>query len=315
MPRAAHHRGFVMLIVLQTAIDAISLGSIYALTALGIGLIFGILRLINFAHGDFVTIGAYALIVPSAAVVATPSIGAWPAYFMIPAVIAVVIVVALATERVAFRPLRGASMASLLVGSFAVSYVLQHVILLVYSGRPKAVDVGMKLAESVNVAGLRVPAIELVAIAAALVLLAVLALFLRKTSFGIEMRAASEDFQMARLLGVRANVVIALAFAISGLLAAVVSLLLITQSGVLSVQMGLGVVMVAFVATVIGGMGSLLGAVVGGFVVGCASGVLQVLLPDSMKQMREVFVFAVVILILLVRPQGIVVARAAQERI
>ena len=303
------------MIVLQTVIDAVSLGSIYALTALGIGLIFGILRLINFAHGDFITIGAYALILPSTAVVATPSLGAWPAYFMIPAVIAVVIVVALSTERVAFRPIRGASMASLLVASFAVSYILQHVILLVYSGRPKAVDVGMKLAESINFAGLRVPAIELVAIAAALVLLATLALFLRKTTYGVQMRAAAEDFQMARFLGVRANIVIALAFAISGMLAAVVSLLLITQSGVLSVQMGLGVVMVAFVATVIGGMGSLVGAVVGGFVVGCASGVLQAILPDSMKQMREAFVFGFVILLLLVRPQGLVVTSATQERV
>jgi branched-chain amino acid transport system permease protein len=304
-----------MLIILQTVIDAVSLGSIYALTALGIGLIFGILRLINFAHGDFITIGAYALIVPSAAVVATPSLGAWPSYFMVPAVIAVVIAVALATERVVFRPMRGADMASLLVGSFAVSYILQHVILLVYSGRPKAVDVGMKLAESINFAGLRVPAIELVAIAAALVLLAGTALFLRKTTYGVQMRAAAEDFQMARFLGVRANIVIALAFAISGLLAAVVSLLLITQSGVLSVQMGLGVVVVAFVATVIGGMGSLIGAVVGGFVVGCASGILQAVLPDGMKQMREAFVFGFVILILLVRPQGLVVTRAAQERV
>jgi branched-chain amino acid transport system permease protein len=303
------------MIILQTVIDAVSLGSIYALTALGIGLIFGVLRLINFAHGDFITLGAYALIVPSAAVVATPSIGAWPFYFMIPAVMAVVIMIALLTERVAFRPLRGANMATLLVASFAVSYILQHVILLVYSGRPKAVDVGMKLAESINLGELRVPAIELVAISAALVLLGGLAFFLRHTTYGVQMRAASEDFQMARLLGVRANIVIAFAFAISGLLAAVVSLLLITQSGVLSVTMGLGVVMVAFVATVIGGMGSLLGAVVGGFVVGCASGILQVLLPDSMKQMREAFVFGVVILILLVRPQGLVVTRAVQERV
>src|SRR5690349_14438227 len=131
-----------MTLVLQAFIDALSLGSIYALTALGIGLIFGILRLIHFAHRDFITIGAYSLIVPSAAVVALPVLGAWPLYLMVPAVIVVVVLVALATERVAFRPLRQASMASLLVASFAVSYVLQHVILLVYSGRPKAVNVG-----------------------------------------------------------------------------------------------------------------------------------------------------------------------------
>jgi branched-chain amino acid transport system permease protein len=304
-----------MTLVLQALIDAVSLGSIYALTALGIGLIFGILRLINFAHGDFITIGAYSLILPSAAVVATPSLGAWPVYLLVPAVIAVVVVVALATERVAFRPLRQASMASLLVASFAVSYILQHVILLIYSGRPKAVNVGMNLAQSINFAGLRVPAIELVSIGAALVLLGGLGLFLRHTNYGVQMRAAAEDFQMARFLGVRANFVIALAFAISGMLAAVVSLILVTQSGVLSVQMGLGVVMMAFVATVIGGMGSLVGAAVGGFVVGVGSGILQAALPDDMKLVREAFVFGFVILLLLVRPHGIIVTRTARERV
>jgi branched-chain amino acid transport system permease protein len=304
-----------MTLVLQALIDAVSLGSIYALTALGIGLIFGILRLINFAHGDFITIGAYSLILPSAAVVATPTLGAWPLYLLVPGVIAVVVVVALATERVAFRPMRQASMASLLVASFAVSYILQHVILLIYSGRPKAVNVGMNLAQSINFAGLRVPAIELVSIGAALVLLGGLGLFLRRTNYGVQMRAAAEDFQMARFLGVRANFVIALAFAISGMLAAVVSLILVTQSGVLSVQMGLGVVMMAFVATVIGGMGSLVGAAVGGFVVGVGSGILQAALPDDMKLVREAFVFGFVILLLLVRPQGIIVTRAARERV
>jgi branched-chain amino acid transport system permease protein len=302
-------------IVLQAIIDAVSLGSIYALTALGIGLIFGILRLINFAHGDFITIGAYSLIVPSAAVVATPLLSAAPIYVMIPGVVAVVILVALVTERIAFRPMRNASMASLLVASFAVSYILQHVILLIYSGRPKAVNVGMHLAESINFAGLRIPAIELVAIGGALVLLSGLAIFLRFTSYGVQMRAAAEDFQMARFLGVRANFVIALAFALSGALAAVVSLILITQGGVLSVQMGLSVVMMAFVATVIGGMGSLVGAAVGGFVVGVASGVLQQVLPDDMKLVREAFVFGFVIILLLVRPQGLIVTRAARERI
>jgi branched-chain amino acid transport system permease protein len=299
----------------QIVIDAVSLGSLYALTALGIGLIFGILRLINFAHGDFITIGAFALIVPSVAVVATPFIGTWPPYLMIPAIIAIVIVIALGTERIAFRPLRGATMSSLLIASFAVSYILQHLIILIFTGRPKAVNVGAELAKHISFLDLRVPAIQLVTIGAAIVMLGGLALFLKRTSYGVQMRAASEDFETARLLGVRANTVIALAFAISGLLAAVVSLIFITQTGILSFRMSLNLVIVAFVSTVIGGIGSLVGAAAGGFLVGVASVVLQTVLPDDYKLTRDAFVFGFVILVLIFRPEGLIVTRAVRERV
>ena len=304
-----------MTIFFQVLIDAVSLGGLYALTALGIGLIFGILRLINFAHGDFITIGAYALIVPSVAVVATPFIGAWPGYLMVPAIIGIVIAVALLSERVAFRPLRGANPATLLISSFAVSYFLQHLILMIYGSRPKSVNIGAALTEHIAFFDLRVPAIQLVTIMAAIVLLAGLALFLKKTTFGVQMRAAAEDFRMARLLGVRANTVIAMAFAISGLLAAVVSLIFITQTGILNYRMSISLVIVAFVSTVIGGMGSLVGAAAGGFLVGIASVVLQAVLPQELKLTRDAFVFGAVILILLFRPQGLVVTRAARERV
>lgn len=299
----------------QIVIDAVSLGSLYALTALGIGLLFGILRLINFAHGNFITIGAYALIVPSTAVVATPFIGAWAWFLMIPAIIAIVIVVALGTERIAFRPLRGANMSSLLIASFAVSYILDHVIILIFTGRPKAVNVGAELARHISFLDLRVPAIQLVTIAAAIILLGGLALFLKRTSYGIQMRAAAEDFDTARLLGVRANTVIALAFAISGLLAAVVSLIFITQTGILSFRMSLNLVIVAFISTVIGGIGSLVGAAAGGFLVGVASVVLQTVLPDDYKLTRDAFVFGFVVLVLIFRPDGLIVTRAVRERV
>ncbi|MBM3516604.1 MAG: branched-chain amino acid ABC transporter permease [Alphaproteobacteria bacterium] len=304
-----------MTIVLQIAIDAISLGSLYALTALGIGLIFGILRLINFAHGDFITIGAFALIVPSAAVVASPFIGAWPFWALIPAIILIVIVLALAAERIAFRPLRGANPATLLIASFAVSYVLQHVILLIYTGRPKSVDIGGGLTEHIALGELRVPVIQIVTIAVSVALLVGLAVFMRRTTFGVQMRAAAEDFHMARLLGVRANTVIALAFGISGLLAGVVSLIYISQTGMLSFRMSLQLVMVAFIATVIGGMGSLVGAAVGGFVVGIASVALQAVLPEDAALMRDAFIFGFVILVLMIRPQGLIITRAARQRV
>jgi branched-chain amino acid transport system permease protein len=132
---------------------------------------------------------------------------------------------------------------------------------------------------------------------------------------GVAMRAASEDFRMARLLGVRANRVIAAAFAISGFLAAVVSLLLVAQTGVLSYQMGVPLVLFAFVATVVGGMGSLAGAVLGGFIVGVASVFFQVALPIDWRPNRDVWVYGMILLILLLRPSGLIKVRSVTERV
>jgi branched-chain amino acid transport system permease protein len=304
-----------MVEALQYAIDALSLGSLYALAALGIGLLFGVLRLINFAHGDFISIGAYALIVPSLNVMATMYIGALPWPAMVAAVVVVVILVALVSEAVVFRPLRAASPATMMIGSFALSFVIQYVLLLIYGSRPKAVDLWSILSQQIAIGGVRIQQLQLVTIVVTALLLAALALFLHKTRFGVEMRAAAEDFRMARLLGVRANLVIALAFALSGGLAAVVSLLYLTQSGILTIQMGVPLMLFAFIATVVGGMGSLLGAVVGGFTVGILSVALQVLLPSGLRSFRDAFVFLLVIAILLWRPTGLVQARAIKERV
>jgi branched-chain amino acid transport system permease protein len=142
-----------------------------------------------------------------------------------------------------------------------------------------------------------------------------LVLFLKKTSLGVQLRAAAEDFQMARLLGVPANRVIAIAFAISGILGGTISLLFVIQTGTLDIKLGMMPVVYAFFATVIGGMGSLPGAVLGGFVVGIVGVLLQSYLPEDMRAFRDAGVFALVILILLVRPQGLIVTSAAKERV
>jgi branched-chain amino acid transport system permease protein len=155
----------------------------------------------------------------------------------------------------------------------------------------------------------------LAAIAATLVSLIGLAVFFRKSRIGVEMRAAAEDFTMARLLGVRANRVIAAAFAISGLLASVVSLYLVAQTGTVSYKMGVNMVLIAFVASVIGGMGSLPGAALGGFLVGVVSVGLQAYLPIDFRPYRDAFVFLAFIAFLLWRPQGLLVARGERERI
>lgn len=303
--------------ILQNLVDAFSLGSLYALCALGIGLIFGIMRLINFAYGEFITFGAYALVIPTASAVAQKFIGGFPAPLLIAAIIAVVVLLAIASEWIAFRPLRRreAAPATLLVSSFAISYFLQNFILFVHSGRPKSVNIFPDLTAPLDVMGLRVPIIDVVTIATGFLLVLALWLFLRRTMIGIQMLAAAEDFRMARLLGVRADRVIAVAFAITGILAAVVSLLIVTKSGVLDFRMGVPLVIFAFVATVIGGMGSLVGAVLGGYLLGILSVLLQALLPAELRPARDAFLFGVVIIVLLFRPHGLIRARATLERV
>jgi len=303
-----------MIAALQILVDAISLGSLYALATLGVGLVFGVLRLTNFAYGDFITVASYALIVPTAGATEIV-IGRWPWPFLVTAAVGVVVIVSMTSEYLVFRPLRTAKPAVLMIGSFALGYIIQNIIILVYDGRPKAVGLWPDLGEAIMLSGLRVPKLELLTIVVTLVLVGALVLFLKVSPFGVQMRAASEDFRMARMLGVRANTVIGTALAISGFLAAVVSLLFLAQVGVMSFNMGVPLMLFAFVATVIGGMGSLTGALIGGYILGFASILLQALLPEDLRTFRDAFVFAVVIVILVVRPQGLLMPRAARERV
>jgi branched-chain amino acid transport system permease protein len=299
----------------QVLIDAIALGSLYALVALAIGLVFGVMKLINFAQADYITIGAYSLVIPTAASSPALMFGSLPWVAMIFCVVLTVTILALITERIAFRPLRNSDPTTLLISSFAVSYFLQSLILLVHGGRPKSVNIGDALTRPIDIFGLRVGGVQFLTMAVALLLLIVLVLFLKRTSIGIQLRAASEDFSMARLLGVPANRVIAIAFAISGILGGAISLVFVIQTGTLDIRMGMMPTVYAFFATVIGGIGSLPGAVLGGYIVGILSVFLQAYLPDEMRPFRDAGVFTIVILILLMRPQGLIVTSAAKERV
>jgi branched-chain amino acid transport system permease protein len=299
----------------QVLIDAVALGSLYALVALAIGLVFGVMKLINFAQADYVTVGAYSLVVPTAA--ATPALmfGSLPWVAMVFCVVLTVTLLALVTERLAFRPLRNSDPTTLLISSFAVSYFLQSLILLLHGGRPKSVSIGDALTRAIELFGIRIPGVQLLTMGVALGLLILLVVFLKKTPIGIQLRAAAEDFNMARLLGVPANRVIAIAFAISGILGGTISLLFVIQTGTLDIRMGIMPTVYAFFATVIGGIGSLPGAVAGGYIVGILSVFLQAYLPDEMRPFRDAGVFSVVILILLLRPQGLIVTSAVKERV
>ena len=293
------------MIVIQNAIDAISLGAVYALAALGIGLIFSIMRLINFAHGELIMVGGFTLY----------ALAGQPYLVMGLAAILVAAILALGLERVAFRPLRKASPATLLISSFAVSYLLQHVVLMIFGSRPMGVDFLPQLGDAVELGPLRVPELQLAAIVVTVISMTGLALFFRRSRIGVEMRAAAEDFTMARLLGVRANRVIAVAFVISGVLASMVSLYLVAQTGTVSYKMGVNMVLIAFVASVIGGKGSLVGAALGGFLVGIVSVSLQAYLPVDLRPYRDAFVFLAFIAFLLWRPQGLMTRRADMERV
>jgi branched-chain amino acid transport system permease protein len=289
----------------QNVVDAVSLGSLYALFALGIALIFGVMKLINFAHGDLIAVAAYTLFY----------LLGLPWLLLVPLTLGTAVVLALAMDRVAFRPVRGADPATLLVTSFAVSVLIHNALLLTVGARPKGVTLPAFLGEATTLFGLRVQKLSFVIVAVTASLLAALAVFLKKTLIGVQMRAAAEDFEAARLLGVRANRVIAVAFALSGLLGGIASILLVSQTGTLRPAMGLTPVLIAFLATVIGGMGSLTGAVFGGFLLGALTVALQTVLPLELREYRDAFAFSIVVLILLFRPQGLFVSRLATPRV
>ena len=294
-----------MNLALQYAIDALNVGGLYALVALGIGLIFGIMRLINFAHGEIVMIGAYAMWL----------VVDMPTPVVIVFSIAVVALLALGIERVAFRPLREVSPSTLLVAAFAVSYFLQNLAVMVFGARPKPFVFADVLSGNVEIGGLRIAILQLVTLALTALALAGLTVLLKRTSIGVQLRAASQDFRAARLCAVRANRVIAFAFVLSGLLGWIVSFVYAAQLAQLSPAMGVRPVVIAFVATILGGLGSLVGAVAGGFLVGGLTVLLDAVLSAELRAFKEAFLFGLVLVLLLARPQGLVAVAAMKERV
>jgi branched-subunit amino acid ABC-type transport system permease component len=290
-------------LVVQYGIDAISLGSLYALYALGLALIFGIMRLINFAHGELITAGAYVLVLV-----------ALPEAVLVPLTLLVVVALALAMERVAFRPVRDASPATLLITSFALSYLLQNVATLAWGSLPRTTNFAAGLSTSFVVGSIRIQKLDVLTVGVTLALLVALSTFLRRTTLGVQMRAAAEDFRTARVLGVRAGVVVAAAFALSGVLAAAASILLVAKTGTVTPGLGVNAVLFGFIATIVGGLGSLPGAVLGGFSIGALTVILQASLPLEPRAYRDAFVFAAVLLVLVVRPQGLLPSRSAAAR-
>lgn len=289
----------------QLVIDTISLGALYALLALGIALIFGIMNLINFAHGELVMIGGYSLVLLAA--IAVP--------VMIVTTLVIVVVSAMLMDRIAFRPVRRADPTTLLITSFALSYLLQNLAIMIFGSLPRTTGAGSGLDRVIEIGSVAVSRLDLTVIAVGGLLIVGLVLLIRRTSIGIQMRAAAEDFETARLLGVKADRVIATGFGISGLLGAVASFFLVAKGGSVSPTLGVSVVLVAFIATIVGGLGSLQGAVLAGFGLGVVTVAFQNVLPAGLVVYRDAFVFLVVLLTLVLRPAGLVPQRARAVRV
>lgn len=285
-------------IIIQQAINALSLGSLYALLALGLAMVYSVLGLMNFAYGELVAMVGYTIYF---------SINAGLPYgFAAILGIIVSIIVALLTELIAFRPLRKASYAAVLFSTFAMSVFLQNLIRQAVSPRPRGINVPALIDSVIKIGSFRISTLSVVTLVISLVSMGLLVGFLQKTKSGLAIRAAAANFEIARLLGVPANRVISLAFMVSGLLAGIGGVLWVSRIGGITPTMGFKPVLSSFIAIIIGGLGNLKGAVVGGFVFGLLEVLLQVVLPPSTRPFIDAFVLLIVVIILAIKPEGLV---------
>ena len=291
--------------VLQTLVDAVALGLLYALVAMGIGLVFGVMRLVNFAHGELLTAGAYALLLTNDL----------PLAVGLAACFGAVVALALAME-VVYRPLRTTTPTTMLVTTFAVSFLLQAVALLAFGARGRNVGVLSELNRAVSIGDLRVRWVTLVSIGVGALLLTATAFVLARTDVGLQMRAAAMDATTAQLLGVRATTVIRFAFLLAAVVAASATVLLTVQRPLVTPSYGFQLVIPALVGVVVGGLDRLVSATLGGFAIGFATAVLGDVLPADGRVFLDTALFLLVILVLLVRPGGLFGrTRAAWERV
>lgn len=292
-------------VALQQLLNALSLGSIYALLALGLAVVFSVLGLLNFAYGELVTVNGYAMFL---------LIGSGVGFWVAGAIgILVAVAASLVIELVAFRPLRRASATAVIFSSFAVAVIIQNLIRNLISPRPQGIAVPNWLDGVMSMGPFRFPVLSLVTVAVAVVAVTVLTAFLGRSRHGLAMRAAAEDFRTTRLMGAPAGRLVVLAFAVSGLLAGLAGFLWIARRGAVTPTMGFTPLLQAFIAVVLGGFGKLSGAVYGGFLLAFIEVVLQVLLPVGMRPFTAAFTLVVVVVILFVRPQGL--AKAVEGRV
>jgi branched-chain amino acid transport system permease protein len=282
-------------------VSAISLGALYALIAVSVGLVFGVLRQVNLAQGEVIAFGAYSL---------------WmmrdlPAWLAIVLCFGVCVAGSLVLQVAVFRPLRGASPLTTLIATFGVSYGLEALWLLVYGPTGNSISVLSSLNNTAIGGHVALRWITVVDIGAAAILLGGLYLLLFRSALGLKMRAVAEDFRTARLVGVRIDRMVTWAFVLSGISAAVVAVLGTVQTPFVTPSFGLSLLVVALVGVVLGGIDRLGRATAGGFVIGFVNSFVGSLLPEQELVFVTSVTFLFVIVVLLVRPAGLFSPRAS----
>jgi branched-chain amino acid transport system permease protein len=283
---------------IQQIVNALAFGSEYALLALGLALVFSIMGLVNFAHGEIIAVAGYSVFFAVA-------LGLQSVVGAVTVAVLMGIVTALVFERVAFRPVRYAPTTTGLLTAFGVSIVVQNMLTLFVSPKPRAVSVLGPLNQTIVVGPYAVSSLQLLELAVTIIGIVALVLFLNRSLLGLAIRAAARDFSTVRLMGVKANRVIATGFALSGFLAGVVSIFILARRGSVEPDFGSAPVIKAFVACVLGGFGSLAGAAVGGMVLGVLDVAILVALPQKLGGLRDALTYFLVGVVLFVRPQGL----------
>ena len=281
---------------LSYLINGISLGSVYAIIALGYTMVYGIAKMLNFAHGDVIMVGAYI------SYCVTEYVGLSPIVSVIAAMV-VCTVLGILVERFAYKPLRSATSLAVLITAIGVSYLLQNTALLIWGSTPKSFS-SIVSAEPIRLfdGRLTISAEAVVTIAACIIIMVALTLFTSKTKMGKAMRAVSEDKGAAQLMGINVNVTISLTFAIGSALAAIAGVLLCSMYPNLLPTVGAMPGIKAFTAAVFGGIGSIPGAMLGGILLG----IIEIFAKAYVStQLANAIVFAVLIIVLLVKPAGL----------
>lgn len=292
--------------IAQQIVNGFILGSMYALVAIGFSMIYGIIRLINFAHGDVVMIGAF-LTLGLLQIIGAP----------FPLVAAVVLIagalVGILIEKGAFRPMRGAPQVTGFIASLAVSIMLQNLGVLILTAQPRNFTFPEYLQKVLHIGHVSFRVVDLVIMLSALGLMCALLLLVNKTKLGMAMRATAENIDVARLMGININRTIMATFAMGSALAGIAGLMWGGKFGQIDPLLGFVPGLKSFVAAVIGGVGSIPGAIVGGYILGVSEVLFVGLLPPIYSAYRDAFVFSTLIVILLILPNGIF-GKRSEER-
>ncbi|MDF2889442.1 MAG: inner-rane translocator [Lacrimispora sp.] len=278
---------------LQQCLTGISLGGAYALIAIGYTLVYGILRLINFAHGDIFMMAGYFMIFAMAT---------FPWYIAIPIVLLITVLLGVSIERVAYRPLRTAPRMSVMISAIGVSYLLQNLATYLFTALPKGYPEIPFLKKIFKIGGLSASFVTFLTPVLTLIIVYALIILINKTKIGMAMRAVSKDYDTASLMGIKINRVITFTFAIGSLLAAVGSILYFTDRMTVFPFSGSLPGLKCFVAAVFGGIGSIPGAVIGGFILGLGE---TALVAMGYSTFSDAFTFVLLIVILLIKPTGL----------